>query len=377
MGNTPTRGRRVMLVISYVAWTASPRRTVEEFGQALSQLSRLKDDSVQVVLGVDAHSEDPWTELRPLQNLFAEIYVWSKPLTQAVTERPLSVSEARPFFPSFSYGGFLNQAFILATYAECDYVLRVDPGTAPPEELGEILIEHFDTLDSESDVEVVSGQYQDRLAYRDRLYRHDTNADEYLRFVGRFTGVDLRKQVTGGAMFTATTPGVPAMPFEMFTAASGKQEPTLVWGSDDALFQLHSPPTLPCGRVFLEHAVPRFDPVGKAKLPEEYFRGVAGMVYLRTLLERRRSRESVSRFIAELNPYLSPDRPECRDPNNPACTLLPLRLADVAPALFLDKIDIGHANYTRLCRDWTEIVPDVANTIQSIDSGDQVVVKMS
>ena len=366
-----------MLVISYVAWETSPRRTIEEFGQALSQLSQLKDDSVQVVLGVDAHSEDPWTELEPLTNRFAEVYVWSTPLTEAVTTATLSRLHARPFFPGFSYGGFLNQALILATYAECDYVLRVDPGTAPPEELSEILLKHLDTLDAESDLEVVSGQYRDRLAYRDRLYRRDTRADEYLRFVGRFTGVDLREQVTGGAMFTATIPGVPAMPFEMFTAASGKQAPTLVWGSDDALFQLHSPPTLPCGRVFLEHAAPRFDPVGKAKLPEEYFRGVAGMVYLRTLLARCRSRASVSRFIAELNPYLSPDRPECRDPKNPARTLLPLTREDVAPDAFLDKIDLGHANYTRLCRDWTEIVPDVANTIRSIDSGGQVVVKMS
>jgi hypothetical protein len=194
------------------------------------------------------------------------------------TRRALNALRGRPepFTSGFSYGGCVNQLMILSQLAGCDYLLRVDPGTLPPAGLWSMIETQMAALQAHC---VVSGVYQNRLAFRDDLYVRPAMRDHYLAFIAHHTGVDLQHQITGGALFMASSPGIPAIPFQEWSAG----KPTLVWGSDDAFFQ-------DCGvksRVFAQHRVPRHDPFGKPKPPIEYFRGIVGRVSASAAPRRR------------------------------------------------------------------------------------------
>jgi hypothetical protein len=191
--------------------------------------------------------------------------------------------------------------------------------------------------------------YQDRLAFRDNLYARPSLRDEYLAFIARETGVALHRQITGGALFMVASPGIPAIPFQEWSPGN----PTLVWGSDDAVFQdsrINS-------HVFTEHKVPRHDPFGKAKPAVEYFRGVVGMVYLNRLRCNDAARTCIASFIEALNGYLDSSLEENRG------SRIPLEEEDVAPAQFLERIDSGYADYLRLLGAWNDVVDDVRRAI--------------
>ena len=332
---------RILLAVSYTASNAaSAQTTIREFG---NYFQRHAGSGYQVLLGVESCA-DRRAELAQFENLFPTIYCWDEDTTtvalNALRGRP------QPFFPGFSYGGYVNRVLILSKLAGCNYLLRVDPGTLPPADLWGMIETQVSALRTNH---VVSGVYQDRLAFRDNLYARRSLRDEYVAFIARETGVSLHRQITGGALFMMQSPGIPAIPFQGWSPGS----PTLVWGSDDAVFQ--DSDLKSC--VFTEHRVPRHDPFGKAKPPVEYFRGVVGMAYLNRLRRNEASRFSVATFIEALNGFLDDSLEENRE------SRIPLEESDVAPAPFLDKIDSGYTNYLRLLGAWNDVVDEVKRAI--------------
>ena len=332
---------RILLAVSYTASNAtSALTTIREFG---NYFQRNADSRHEVLLGVESGA-DRRAELARFENLFPSVYRWD----DDTTAQALSALRGRPqpFFSGFSYGGYVNRVLILSRLAGCDYLLRVDPGTLPPIGLWGMIEAQVSALRA---VRVVSGVYQDRLAFRDNLYARRSVRDEYLAFIAQETGVAVHRQITGGALFMVASPGIPAIPFQEWSPG----HPTLVWGSDDAVFQdsgINS-------RVFTEHKVPRHDPFGKAKPPVEYFRGVVGMAYLNRLRRYDAARPSVASFIEALNGFLDDSLEENRE------SRIPLDPQDVAPEPFLDSIDSGYANYLRLLDAWNEVVEDVRRAI--------------
>jgi hypothetical protein len=334
---------RILLTIGFVdSNAASARRTILEFGTYFREHPRAQDD---VLLGVHTASRHS-SGLAQLASGFSALYVWDGDATlralKALEGRP------RPFASGFSYGGYVNQCLMLSRLTGCDYLLRIDPGTLPPGDLWNLLDRQRAALLSHR---VVSGVYQDRLAFRDHLYARRSLRDQYLAFIAQQTGVALHEQLTGGALFMMASPGVPAIPFAQWSSG----EPTLVWGSDDAVFQDGEIAT----RVFAEHKVPRHDPFGKAKPPIEYFRGVAGMVYLHHLRRGDAARLAVASFIDRLNEFLDPSLPENRG------SRFPLELDEVVPSRFLDAIDSGYANYLQLLGAWNPLIDDVAREVDA------------
>jgi hypothetical protein len=332
---------RILLSISHVASNlAGAHRTIQEFG---SYFRAHPHSRYGVELGVETSAELQ-ASLVQFAGIFPKVYVWD----DAATLRALDALRGlpQPFFSGFSYGGTLNRVLILSRLAGCDYLLRVDPGTLPPGGLWGMIERQVDALKTHR---VVSGVYADRLAIRDKQYARSSMRDRYLAFVARQTGVALHQQITGGALFMMASPGIPAMPFQPWLAA----EPTLVWGSDDAIFQEAGIRS----QVFTEHKVTRHDPFGKAKPPIEYFRGVAGAVYLNHLRRSAAARTLMGTFIRDLNEFLDPSLAENRG------SRLPLKEDDVAPARFLDSIDRGYANYLLLLGVWNDVVDAVQRAI--------------
>ncbi len=332
---------RILLAVSYTASNAaSAQATIREFGK---YFQRNADSRHEVLLGVESGA-DRRADLAQFEHLFPEIYLWDVD----ATVRALSALQGRPqpFFPGFSYGGYVNRVLILSRLAGCDYLIRVDPGTLPPMGLWSMIETQAVALRSD---DVVSGVYRDRLAFRDKLYAGRSLRHGYLAFIARQTGITLHRQITGGALFMIASPGIPAVPFEEWSLGN----PTLVWGSDDAVFQRSGINS----RVFTEHKVPRHDPFGKAKPAVEYFRGIVGMVYLNRLRRNDAARTSVASFIEALNGFLDDSLEENRE------SRIPLQEQDVAPAPFLDSIDSGYANYLLLLDHWTDVVDDVRRAV--------------
>jgi hypothetical protein len=333
----------ILLAISYVASNAaSARRTIYEFGNYF----RLNADArYDVSLGVVVRAERRF-ELASFGRQFPSIYVWDDDTTGRALAALIGCPQ--PFYSGFSYGGYVNRVMILSRLAGCDYLLRVDPGTLPPVDLWSMIETQLAALQTHG---IVSGVYQDRLAFRDNLYVRRSMRDDYLACIARQTGVTLQQQITGGALFMVATPGVPAIPFPEWSVGN----PTLVWGSDDAIFQN-------CGiksRVFTEHKVPRHDPFGKAKSPLEYFRAVVGAVYLNHLRGDTPASTSVGAFIKDLNEFLDPSLDENQG------TRFPLQPDDVAPPDFLACIESGYANHLRLIGDWSNVVDHVTHALSA------------
>ena len=340
---------RVLLAISYIDKNeASAHETLSRYQEALDREPR---NGCTVVLGVET-SAALADRLRRFHDRFAEIRVWD----DDATRRALSVlgpEDPRPFSETFSYGSFVNKALVMGVLTGCDYLVRVDPGTSPPKDLWQVLEK---LVRSRGSFPVTSGRYEGRLAVRTDCYRRaDSDREEYLNLVREFTGVDVRDQTTGGALFVSALPGAPAIPFQ----AWGDGRPCLVWGSDDAIYQLMGDARAPLaggvlrggsGRPF----IPRHDSVGLPKPVTEYFLGVAGMVHLNSLLHRIESRDRVDEFIRLLNVHLDPEAKENLDGRGRS--LVPLAPVEVAPDGFLQRVAEGWREYQRLRENWNRLV---------------------
>lgn len=262
--------------------------------QAFSKALWKEDD---VVLGVETDGlgrdtpemrqfimdrlSEGWSEKR--------VYLWDEESDKTFFGNWPS-SQPMPFYPGFSYGGAVNRILTLAKLAGCQYLVRVDPGTAPPDNFREMVRNHIKAI-TESEAEVVSGQYTDRIALRDDFIPTEKR-DDYYEFIRVSTGVNPHRQITGGAAFTLNvTAGPPPIPFPGFTP---------VWASDDGLYS-----TVCEGKalVLADSRVLRTDPGQAARHGEEYPVRLASMVTLRKLLTGCSEKDAVSAgciFLEEL-----------------------------------------------------------------------------
>jgi len=268
---------------------------------------------------------------------------------------PEMLSRPFLFYRDFNYGSSVNRLLLLAYAAGCEYLVRVDPGTLPPEldpeqdggrtKFGAIVDEHIDLI--KGSVKVVSRGYKGRLAIRD-LFVYENKKKEHEQLVEGFTGIDVRRQVTGGAMFTSNVPGLPVVGFGRF--GPSKKELTLVWGSDDAISQIL--PEMSGSKNMGGVLVPRFDPEGKRKTTVEYYRGVAGMVYLANFITSGKdvvARKKLRRFFHELKGYfLDPKRYRLESEGKNKSMRREFTLTRVAPEPFLAKIRDGFLAYKEL-----------------------------
>lgn len=261
-------------------------------------------------------------------------------------------TEVEPFYEGFNYGSLVNRLLLLAHVAGCDYLVRIDPGTRPPDSrrFDELIAEHIAIIGDTK--KVVSRGYEGRLAIRDLFVK---DKEKHRKLVQDYTGIDPTQQVTGGAMMTSGVPGVPAMGFQRF--GPKPNELTLIWGSDDAIYQMLEQTQ---GSIKLEEVpISRFDPEGKRKSTIEYYRGIAGMVYLSNLIQGKKytdAKTKLTKFFEVLKTdHLDPAkyRPEekGRDMVQEFC------LDSVAPDPFLAKIREGFENHQRLIAEgkWIEI----------------------
>lgn len=354
-------GRRVLVGIDFIG---------DNFPSALYSLQRwaaylVPSDQFESVIGVSTScgKRDPlpgFSSLTAAEALHVvknscsrlDVFHWDTGVGNlAATELSSKGITSYPFWPEFSYGGVINRLLLLATVAGCDFVVRVDPGTLPPAEksFDEIMSDHLSSMSTTGSV--VSRGYEGRLALRD-TFVVDGKADEHCDLVRDMTGVNPRAQVTGGAMFTSRVPGTPAPPFRAYELETGRTAPTLVWASDDGIYQ-----TLPSTRSSKKIeaiGIARFDAVGKHKPPEEYYRGVAGAVFLAAIRQSHQDpTERVRVFLEQLTELL--DDGKClRIDGNPKWKSEFTR-ENVAPDRFLARIKEGWNNYQQLCKDWPAI----------------------
>jgi hypothetical protein len=267
-----------------------------------------------------------------------------------------------PLYSEFNYGSAVNRLLLMAHARGCQYLVRVDPGTCPPAGVSfDMLMDEHERSIGDNVCAVVSRQYADRLALR-QMFVKEGRELAHRRLVQEATGIPVDAQVTAGAMFTQKTPGVPAVCFP-----PPEQGLTLVWASDDGIYQT-LPRTKASSRVLPFWPVRRFDPVGKTKSSLEYYRGIAGGVFLHSLEGHAGRGEAES----ELNAFIHRLKTEMLDPakcsqndNNPEWSASFCR-ENLAPSDFLDAIEIGHANHTLLLRDWDETADALRSLVRDL-----------
>lgn len=329
---------KIMLAMSFFkASVNEASKTAREFSAALA-------DSSNIVLGVETDGlerkseemtgfvrerlSEPWGERR--------VYVWDDSSDKRFFPN-WPTHHPKPFYDGFSYGGTVNRLMALAAVAGCQYLVRVDPGTAPPYYFTEMLRQHIGAIES-GKAALASGLYTDRIALRDDFVPQNKKG-AYYDFVQLYTGVDPHKQITGGAAFTIkVTAGPPAIPFPGFTP---------VWASDDGLY------TTIVGNkavLFSESRVHRSDPGQAARHSKEYPVRLASMVVLRQLFSGVSESDAINtgmEFLQQLT-----GRGFYRQ----------FMLVDANAELSkrAQNIVAGRNNYCTLRERWSEIVQEIA-----------------
>ncbi len=258
--------------------------------------------------------------------------------------------KSKPFFSEFNYGSVVNRLLLLAYSHDCDYLVRIDPGTIPPKgkPFVDLMAEHESIIDGQINT-VVSRRYADRLALRN-IFVKEGKENFHAELVKKYTGIDVYAQITGGAMLTLKSPGTPAI---CFPPGDGL---TLVWASDDGIYQV-LPETKTKSRMLPDYPVQRFDAVGKPKKSIEYYRGIIGAVCLNTLRNGKTlkiAKQNAEQFLQKLKADIL-DVEKCSlmdaDPNwnTTFC------LKNIAPQPFIKAIADGYKNYIQLLDEWKEI----------------------
>ncbi len=236
-----------------------------------------------------------------------------------------------PFYRGYSYGGAVNRLLALARKAGCDYLVRIDPGTAPLADFSYIIERHVRMVLS-GEALVVSGQYTGRPAIRNDFVP-EARMGDYYRLVRESTGVDPSpgRQLTGGAACTTATDSVPAIAFEG----------VMVWGSDDGFFQTFLEPRL--ARVVSESRVYRTGP-GVTLNRKKYFLRLAYAVVLRQrqlgVVEEQSALCAAQKFLDALADLVDP-------------AMAPI---DARNELDIRAVFEGFENYGRLKAAWKEVV---------------------
>ncbi len=264
---------------------------------------------------------------------------------------------SQPLFTEFNYGSVNNRLLLLAHSHECDYLVRVDPGTIPPKlnSFSELMKEHEEKIDNDP-YTIISRRYSERFALRNMFVKSGLEK-LHLKLVQKFTGIDVFNQVTGGAMLTFKTPGTPAICFP------AKEGFTLVWGSDDGLYQV-IPETRLKSHMLPDNPVERFDSEGKPKSSKEYYRGIIGAVFLKFLKVGKDSefaKDRLELFFKDLKDNIL-DSKLCQELDNDKNWHSSFSLDNIVTNSFFDSIEKGYKNYLILIDEWL-IVCDLLKSI--------------
>jgi len=284
---------------------------------------------------------------------------WTSEIDFRVLEIVRSNGFPQPLFPEFNYGSVVNRLLLLAYSRNCDYLVRIDPGTIPPEgkPFGELMAEHEQIIDGRPNI-VVSRRYADRLALRDMFVKVGKE-NSHAELVKRYTGINVYAQITGGAMLTLRSPGTPAI---CFPTGAGL---TLVWASDDGIYQV-LPNTSTKSRMLPSYPVRRFDSVGKPKKSIEYYRGIIGAVYLNSLRNGKTvysAEQDAKQFLQELKANIL-DAEKCSLMDNDPDWATSFCLEKIAPRSFLKAVEDGYKNYIRLLEEWERICETLKTLIE-------------
>ncbi len=108
--------------------------------------------------------------------------------------------------------------------------------------------------------------------------------------------------------------------------------------------------------------VPRFDAIGKPKPTKEYYRGVAGTVFLAAIRQGATNpSDQVNIFLEQMLELLDNDK--CHRIDQNLNWKEEFTRANVAPDQFLDQIHKGWDNYELLCEQWPQIASIVKERI--------------
>lgn len=311
---------------------------------------------LDVVFGVSTTAPDPRSMIISMSKYLKPLFCLDERVGGMATEiisGHTRKNNCHPFYSGFNYGSLVNRLLLLANIARCQFLVRVDPGTYPfaSPDFNSVVQQHIDFVKGTK--KVVSRGYDGRLALR-HVFVLDKSAQEKL--VCNYTGIDASQQVTGGALWTSSVPGTPAIGFEQYDGFNGKGL-TLVWGSDDAIYQIL--PATGGSKKLLDVSVPRFDPEGMRKTTVEYYRGVVGMVYLSGFMssgQESSARERTENFLVDLRvKHLDPAKYRPETPGKTMDEEFSMDL--VAPDSFLTSIRNGLENHSRLMNNdnWTTI----------------------
>jgi hypothetical protein len=253
------------------------------------------------------------------------------------------VRQSNPFLPlyvKYSYGGgAVNRPLLLAATTGCEVLFRIDPGCDAPGNVSDAL-NHAAGLIRNGSAAVVSYQYSGRLGARTDFISPGKRSD-YLAFLHGFTSIPVLNQITGGALFTIAVNGPPALQFNG----------VLVWGSDDAAYQLL--PNVTCDVSSFTN-VPRANSGFNMNLTE-YLTRVASMVVLNRLMKHTPLPEAVRlghAFLELVCLFIDP-------------SLLDLYNLAQAEALLSSRsaaIQAGYDDYKKLRDNWAAILAQVRNT---------------
>ena len=278
-----------------------------------------------------------------------QITQWTSDIdAKLISELEKNGVRSRPFYSAFNYGSVVNRLLLLASALDCQYLVRVDPGTLPPKDITfhDLMAEHEQEIGTDRRT-VLSRRYANRLALRDMFVREGL-AKQHAEKIKSFTGIDVHSQVTGGAMLTLRVPGSPAICFPTGTGL------TLVWASDDGIYQVLDE-TKTNSKMFSKAPVERFDTVGKPKNPKEYYRGILGAVYLKAIRdgqEMDEARTTAESFVTELAQDVLDDK-RCSEIDSAWRSTFVT--TEIAPEAFVEAIRSGWYNYSKLCVEWEKI----------------------
>jgi hypothetical protein len=320
--------RRILLGLSFFNQTAEVTDTLKTF------LNLIDHGSCEVVLGLE--NEKARSEIAPvLKSLRSQgwpaCYLWDDVVNRSAM-RLLKHGDALPFFATFSYGAAVNRLLLLAAAADCEYLVRLDPGTASPPDIARLMDRHLNALSRGR--KVISAQYSARVAIRDDFVP-EAQRSEYYSLVRTATGIDCRpgRQVTGGAAMTIATQGPPAIVFDNVK----------VWASDDGFFQVAFGED--ATEVQREVTITRSEP-GLGLELSAYIARVAAMVILRhaaagsdhnlALREAREFVRNVATFVVSQYSY---------DPEVANRSITPQ----------VGAVYDGYENYQQLIKDWPSI----------------------
>lgn len=261
-----------------------------------------------------------------------ELWLWDR--QSDLTAKKLWPSKLPSlFFERYSYGGAVARLLLLRAVANSPFLVRVDPGCLAPPDLRELIERHIILLEK-GPCRVVSGRYTERIALRHQFV-HPSRVEEFLDLAARFTGINPRRQITGGA----------ACAFHELAPPPPVFDGVLIWASDDGFYQRYFPHL---AHLDPNSLIPRDAPGFRMTLTE-YLVRVASAAALEGLLEGDNLPAATQKslgFFDALVQFVPPDQIDIAQGHE--------ILQERAP-----RIETGLRHYQSLLKHWPEILERV------------------